>query len=148
MSQGQRTVLFQFVTTLIVLAIFTPRFLSKLAAGDFAGPDGLAATGGFFLIAIVVAIVLAVAVHIVGAILIAIVTGSGEVDDLTDERDRAFDLVGERISHWLSGIGFLIGLIVLWRGGAGAYLPALTYLGFALGDIAGNGYKLARYVRG
>lgn len=147
MSKGFRTALFQLVTNVLVLIYFVPRFLADLGAGTFDGPDGLIAAARFLLFAIVAAIVASIVIQIVGAILVGI-ANRGALEEVTDERDRIIDLTGERLSHWLSGIGLVVGLVVVWRGGPSALLPALGYLGFALGDIASNTYKLTRYIRG
>ncbi|MGH1368505.1 MAG: hypothetical protein ACRBCL_07785 [Maritimibacter sp.] len=146
--QGQRTALFQFIATTLILAIFAPRFLSGLNAGDFTGPDGLMAAARLMLIAVGVAIVLSIVVHILGTIVLAIATGTGEVQDLTDERDLAFSLRGERISSWVSGGALVFGLFLAWQGTSAPAVLGLALLGCAVGDLIANAYKLCRYVRG
>lgn len=146
--QGQRTALFQLITTSALIIIFVPRFMSALNAGSFAGPEGLVAAAQMMLIAVIVAIVLSIAVHIIGTIILAILRGTDEMEDLTDERDLAFNLRGERISSWVAGGALVLGLFLIWQGASAPAALGLALLGCAVGDFAANTYKLCRYLRG
>jgi hypothetical protein len=127
--QGQRTALFQFITTTAIIAIFAPRFMIALGAGDFAGPDGLIAAARLMLIAVIVSIVLSIVVHILGTIILAILKGTDDIQDLTDERDLSFNLRGERISSWVSGGTLVLGLVLVWQGASAPAALGLALLG-------------------
>lgn len=148
LSQGQRTAIFQLISTGLILLIFAPRFLAALEAGSFDGPDGLSAAAKLLLIAVVATIVISIAVHILGTIALSILTGRGDVDDLTDERDRSISLYGERLSHWLTGGALILMLVLLWQSVEPPVAIGILFLGCALGDIIANVYKLIRYARG
>lgn len=148
LSQGQRTAIFQLIATPVVVLIFAPRFYAALHAGTFDGPDGLAAAAQLLLIAVLSTIVISIAVHILGTIALSILTGRGDVDDLTDERDRIFVRTGERLSHFTTGGFLILLLLLLWRGAPAPAALGILFLGCALGDIIANLYKLIRYARG
>ena len=69
-------------------------------------------------------------------------------DDTTDERDRLIELRGDRVSHWVSGGGFVIAIILLATGTAVPFVFGVLFLGCFIGVIVGNVLKLVSYGRG
>jgi hypothetical protein len=148
MTQGQRTIWFQLFAEIIILIYFGRKFLAGHAAGRFEGPDGMVALGQFFLWVILAAIVVSIAVHVIGMILVGIANRGELPDDTTDERDRLIELRGDRVSHWVTGGGFLAAMILLATGTSVPYVLGTLFLGCFIGDIVGNVLKLVAYGRG
>jgi len=148
MPFGLKSIWFQLATEVAVIAWFIARFSNKYAAGVFDGSDGLIALGKTMLWFIAATIVAMIAVHIVGVIILAIAEGGKEPDTTTDERDRAIEASGDKVSNSLSGVGFLGGILLMTFGYGVAVVIATMFVGCLFGAIVGNVVKLRAYAEG
>lgn len=148
MPFGLKSIWFQLVTELGVVAWFLVRFRDKYAAGAFDGPEGLIALGTTVLSFMAVTVVAIVAVHILGLIVLAIAEGGTEPDTTTDERDRAIEARGDRISNTLGGFGFVAGMVLMTFGGSVPVVIATTFVACLSGAVIGNLVKLRAYGEG
>ena len=148
MPFGLKSIWFQLVTELAVIAWFLTRFSKKNSAGLFDGPEGLVALGTMVLWFIVATIVAMIAVHILGVIVLAIAEGGKEPDTTTDERDRAIEARGDKVSNALGGLGFLGGILLMTFGQAVPMVIATMFVGCLFGAIVGNIVKLRAYAEG
>ena len=148
MPFGLKSIWFQLVTLIAVIVWFLLRFSNKHAAGLFDGPEGLAALGKMVLWFIAATIVGMIAAHIIGVIILAIAEGGGEPDTTTDERDKAIEARGDKVSNALGGVGFLGGIVLMTFGYAVPVVIATMFVGCLGGAVIGNIVKLRAYAEG
>lgn len=148
MPFGLKSIWFQLATEVAVIAWFLLRFSNAHATGAFDGPDGLIVLGKTVLWFIAATIVAMIAAHIVGVIVLAIAEGGKEPDTTTDERDRAIELRGDRVSNSVGGAGFLGGILLMTFGYAIPVVIATMFVGCLFGAIVGNIFKLRSYAEG
>ena len=148
MPFGLKSIWFQLVTLIAVIGWFLLRFSSKYAGGLFDGPEGLAALGKMVLWFIAATIVGMIAAHIIGVIILAIAEGGKEPDTTTDERDKAIEARGDKVSNTLGGAGFLAGIVLLTFGQAVPVVIATMFVGCLAGAVIGNIVKLYAYAEG
>lgn len=148
MPFGLKSIWVQLAVEVTVILWFVWRFGHRYLAGAFDGPGGPAALGQtmlWFMAAIVVGVIGA---HVFGLIAIAIARGGEEPDTTMDERDRAIEFSGQRVSHALGGLGFFAGMVTLALGGAVPLAVAAMFVGAIGGEIVGNLVKLHGYADG
>ena len=148
MPFGLKSIWFQLVTELAVIAWFLVRFRDKHAAGVYDGPEGLVALGTTVLCFMLATVAAIVAVHILGLIVLAIAEGGTEPDTTTDERDRAIEARGDRISNTLGGVGFVAGMVLMTFGQSVPIVVATTFVACLTGAVIGNLVKLRAYGEG
>jgi len=148
MPFGLKSIWFQLATEFAVIAWFLVRFRDKYAAGLFDGPDGLVALGVMVLWFIAATIVAMIAAHIIGVIVMAIAEGGTEPDTTTDERDRAIEARGDKVSNAVGGVGFLGGILLMTFGHTVPVVIATMFVGCLFGAIIGNVVKLRIYAEG
>lgn len=148
MTSSQREIYVQIFAGAVLLVWFGSRFVAGYGTGSFDGPEGLMALGRLALWLIGAAIVVSIALHILFNIVFAIANGGKALDDTVDERDRLIELQGEQVSHWLTGAGFIAGMVLMSLGTSVPVVIAAMFLGFFVADTIGNIVKLTRYARG
>ena len=148
MPFGLKSIWFQLVTLIAVIAWFLLRFSNRYAGGLFDGPEGLVALGKMVLWFIAATIVGMIAAHIVGLIILAIAEGGEEPDTTTDERDKAIEAQGDKVSNSLSGVGFLAGIVLMTFGQAVPVVIATMFVGCLGGAVVSNIVKLRAYAEG
>ncbi len=148
MPFGLKSIWFQLATLVAVIVWFLLRFSNRYAAGVFDGPDGLATLGTMVLWFIAATIVGMIAAHIIGVIVLAIAEGGEEPDTTTDERDKAIEAKGEKVSNTLNGVGFLGGIVLMTFGLAIPVVIATMFVGCLGGAVVGNIVKLRAYAEG
>ena len=148
MPFGLKSIWFQLATEVAVIAWFLLRFSNKYAMGVFDGSEGLIALGQMVLWFIAATIVAMIAAHIVGVIILAIADGGKEPDTTTDERDKAIELMGDRVSNAVGGVGFLGGIVLMTFGSAIPVVIATMFVGCLGGAVVGNIVKLRAYAEG
>ena len=148
MPFGLKSIWVQLAVEATEILWFVWQFGHRYLAGAFDGPEGAAALGRtmlWFMAAVVVGVI---AAHVLGLIAIAIAKGGEEPDTTMDERDRAIEFSGQRVSHALGGIGFLAGMVILAFGGTVLFAVAAMFVAAIGGEIAGNVVKLLGYAGG
>lgn len=148
MPFGLKSIWIQLTAEVAVLAWFVWRFAQRYLAGAFDGPDGMMALGRTMLWFVAAMVVSVIALHVVGLVAIAVARGGEEPDTTMDERDRAIEWSGERVSNALSGAGFVAGLVLLAVAGNVPLAVAAMFLAGIGGEIIGNLVKLRRYAEG
>ena len=148
MPFGLKSIWFQLITELAVIALFLVLFRWKYADGAFDGSEGLVELGTTVLSFMLVTVVAIVAVHILGLIVLAIAEGGTEPDTTTDERDRAIEAQGDRVSNTLGGLGFVAGMVLMTFGGSVPVVIATTFVACLAGAVIGNLVKLRAYGEG
>ncbi|MGB3278000.1 MAG: hypothetical protein WBA92_02290 [Pseudorhodobacter sp.] len=148
MPFGQQSVYFHLTATIAVFSFFAIRFWGLYSAGAYVGPGGLADVGILLLWLMVASIAAMIVVSILGSIILAIAHRDPAPDFTRDERDRAIEARGWRVSQAVTGAGFVGCMILLALGTDAALVFFLMFASFALGDVAGNMNRLAAYYRG
>lgn len=148
MPFGYKSIWIQLLTELVVIAWFANRFWGQYSAGLFDGPAGLVALGKLVLWFMAATIVAMIAAHVIGIIVLAIAEGGSEPDTTTDERDRAIEARGDRVSNAVGGLGFLAGIVVMALGQSIPVVIAAMFVGCLGGAIVGNLVKLCAYRAG
>ena len=148
MPFGLKSIWFQLATEVAVIAWFLLRFSNRYAAGVFDGPEGLIVLGKMVLWFIAATIAAMIAAHIVGVIILAIAEGGKEPDTTTDERDKAIETKGDKVSNSVGGVGFLAGIVLMTFGYAVPVVIAAMFVGCLFGAIVGNTVKLRAYAEG
>ena len=148
MPFGLKSIWFQLATEIIVIFWFLLRFTNRNAAWVFDGPEGLMVLGKSMLWFIAATIVAMIAAHIIGVIILAIAEGGKEPDTTTDERDKAIERKGDKVSNALGGVGFLGGIVLMSFGSAVPAVIATMFVGCLGGAVVGNVVKLYAYGEG
>jgi hypothetical protein len=139
--------------TLVLWGWYFAGFIAQVRGGDF---DQGAAVGSF-----VVTVMLLVAVQVVAAIVLAIMSGR-EAEAPADDREKAFALGGYRLAYFvlasLVAMLMLAGPVLLrianeWtpappRGMAPVLLGNALLLALVAAELAHSGYQIIRYRRG
>ncbi len=164
MSYQEKRTITSIVTGALVIAAYCIYAFGRIRAGT-ASPDDLkfwAITMLVFIgIGVVVAIVIQIIFHILLSISVAIrkKLQNEECDDkeiersinaeiVEDERDKLIELKSERIGFYLSGAGFVAGLICLAVGQSPAVMLNVMYLSFSASSLIGGFVQLFFYRRG
>lgn len=117
----------------ILYALFLIKTRNAYQTGLLEGAQGLVYTAKSMLIFIVIFIVTIVATLILQAIIEVVRTGDEDIDDLEDERDRAFELYSLKTQTLANGLSTLLALVLLWAG----YSAVLAIHVIFLGNIGG-----------
>ncbi|NHK27853.1 hypothetical protein FF098_008065 [Parvularcula flava] len=103
-----------------------------------------AATRGVILGGMIAFIILVVIGHIVVAILQAIATGKDDIDDSSDERDRAIELQAERAGGFILGFAVLAALAFCLI--AEQYMIAsMLFMAMVVSEIVKNAWQVVLY---
>jgi len=142
MSYQQKTSAVSLFTTFLVFAIYAAQMLPLYEAGRFEEADGAAFVGKAILALIVASIVVNIIATIFFNIAHAIITNTPKPSFLLDERDKAMELRGLRISFFIVSAAFCIALIALVFGQSLFIVFNLIIFSFAIGDATSNVLKL------
>ena len=145
--QQQMTIV-SVLTTLLVFSIYFYLLSGYHADGAFAGPDATIVASRLLLWLIAASIAANIALQIVSSIVIAILRNDPNPNMVADERDRIFELRGMQVTAIVTGIGFVLSIIAVNLGVAAWLALNFIMVGFALGDMAGNLFRLYLYRRG
>lgn len=148
MSHEERTAVAGIVANLLIMGAFAWRLSAMAAAGRFDGPDALVQWARTILWAIPAGIGLLIVLMILSNILFAAATRDGNPSFVVDERDRAIERQGLRVSLAVGTGGFLGGIVLLALG-----IGPLTALNVmagasATGSLLGDVARLWLYRRG
>jgi len=148
MSHEERNTVAALIAGLLVNAYVIWKLRTMAADGLLSGPAAIETWARAMLWVIPVGIALVIAMTILVSIGHAIVTGEPKPSFIVDERDKAIQVFGMRVTMVIVGAGF-IGMVVALALGVGT-LSALIGLWFAMaaGDIFGNLGRIYRYRRG
>ena len=112
MSFQERRSLVNFVSTILIMSVYTANRIQFHPQGNPYSPEVFHFWGSFFLILVPVSIVARIVIYIIFYILNTIATQEEE-PDITDERDRLIDLKATRNSMYVFALGFLVAMVSL-----------------------------------
>ncbi len=145
MSMYQKHAIGSLISALIVFTTYTVIQMGALADGKFEGEAGLRYIGISLIVLVVVAIISEIVVNILFMILHAIVTNTDTPDFTIDERDRMIEANSLRWVVVLSGIGAVLGFVLLAFSFPLVYVFHVIFGGLAVGHFVGNLRRLSAY---
>lgn len=146
MNFAERTPITVSLIGVVYYAIFLLISRNALRAGKLEGAEGLVYTAKSMLAFIVLFVITVIGAFILQAIIEAIRTGKDDVDDVEDERDRAFEFYSLKIQSLATGLGFLGALIVLAFGYSAPLALHIIFFGNMAGLVTGEMRKHALYL--
>jgi hypothetical protein len=164
MSYQEKRTITSIVTGALVIAAYCIYAFGKVRSGA-ADPADLKFWAASMLIFIGIGIGVTIAIQIVFHILLSIsiavkkkfqdekcddkeIERSINAEIVEDERDKLIELKAERIGFYLSGAGFVAGLICLAVGQSPAVMMNVMYLSFSASGLLGGFIQLYFYRRG
>jgi hypothetical protein len=148
MSYQEKSSISSIFCSAVIFISYCVYVLQKYQAGSLDLSGDLSSWGLMILIFILVSIVVRILSEIVLNIVNAIATQKADDVMFADERDKLIDLKGMRVSAYIGGIGFLLSLATLALKMPSFVMLNVAYLGFMLGDVAGEITKLHHYRQG
>lgn len=140
MCPQERSSLISIATNLLVNAYVVWRLWPLYTDGALSGPDGPMVWANVVIWTIPASIALVILAHIA----VAIATRH-EAGPAVDERDRLFQVRGMYVSVGACAVGMIGGLVVLANGWAPLVGFLVIYYAATLGDLIGNGVRIASY---
>lgn len=117
MTHEEKNNIVSLITTTLVSIPYLAYTLHKYNAENIALPEELKFWGTAILLLIPLRIITEIIVHIVFAILTAIVTGKDDAEpEITDERDSLISLKSTRNAHYAFILGFVAAIIAVTPG--------------------------------
>lgn len=145
--EERNTVIYLFVS-LIIAWIFGSRIWGGTVDGSFAGAAGLVDWARTVLWMVPVGIIITIVAVIIGQIIYGIVTGEGDMNTDSDERDHEVSARASRITMAVFSIGWLAAIVLIaLEYTVLAALNLMLLVGW-FSDVVGNLVKLRIYRHG
>ena len=148
MSFQERNVVSAFIVGLGFFVVYTMWIPMELRAGEFAGPDGVAAMAKRTLWIIGGSIVVTIIVTILTEVIYAVATKSGNSDQFVDERDRQIEHTGDRIGGHLASAIFGVAMVAMAMGVSHLWGIVIITYGFFFGAMLSGVIRMIQHRRG
>ena len=148
MSHEERNTVAGIIAGILVNIWVIIRLQNLFADGRLSGDDAIKIWAQSMLWVIPVAIAFMIATTILFSIFHAIATNDAKPSFVVDERDHAISRFGMQVTMIATSVGFIGMIIALAMGVATLTVLIGVWFAFAIGSLAGDLAKLARYRRG
>ena len=146
MSYHHKTIFISLITTIIVFIFYSSYMYAKYITGQLEGPDANTLVGVSVFYLIGASIVVTIIVHILYAIIHAIITKKEPDEDTTmDERDKLIDLKGLHTFVIVLAFGFIGSMGALALGIESQYVFLKIIVSMFLANVGSEITKLYYY---
>jgi len=145
MSKEDRDAIISIIMNIGVNGWMLLKLRGMAQAGAFDGSDALQVWALTVIWIVPVCIVAVIVLTIVWAIIEGILHPGESVSGLVDERDRMFRIRGMAVTMVVASFGFVGAIAALAVGWSAVAGFTLIYIGYTIGDLAGNVVKFASY---
>lgn len=145
MSKEDRDAIISIVMNLGVNGWMLLKLRAMSQAGAFDGADALQVWARTVIWIVPASIVVMIVLTILWAIVAGIMNPDDATSELVDERDRMFRIRGMAVTMVVGSFGFVAAIGALAWGWSAVAGFTLIYVGFTIGDLAGNLVKFASY---
>jgi hypothetical protein len=147
MSYQERRSIVSLISNIIIVALYSAWMIQRYPTAEPYSVEIFRFWGAFFLILIPVSIVAKILIAIFFAIANAIATRQIE-SDITDERDRLFELKSLRNSLYAFAIGFLVAMVSLVVDLPPTVMFILLFCAGVVSEVIGDVSQFYLYRRG
>jgi hypothetical protein len=145
MSKEDRDAIISIIMNIGVNGWMLLKLRTMARAGAFDGPDALQVWAMTVIWIVPVCIVAVIVLTTVWIVVGQIMNPGEPVSELVDERDRMFRIRGMAVTMVVASFGFVGAIAALAWGWSAVAGFTLIYIGYTIGDLAGNIVKFASY---
>jgi hypothetical protein len=145
MPYQERNIVVAIFTNLVIVIYFALRIYGMFQDGQFDGAGGLMLWARTILWMIPVSIVATIIATILFNIFYAILTNQPKPSFVVDERDRAIEITGMKVTVVVISAGFMAAMVALAFGWTAFIVFNVILFSFAMADLGGNLVKLTMY---
>ncbi len=148
MSYQEKRSILGIFSTILIFSLYALYVYTRYTSGTIELEANLKFWGMAVLVFVPVSVLARIFIEILFSIAHAAVSTNEDDPSFSDERDKLIELKSDRISHIVSGVGFLCAMVSLVLGYSAVVMLNIIFLSFNIGEVCSGAAQFYFYRRG